>query len=86
MLRLPIGKQLFSHVNDRPLSLGRQQCLKDYTEQDVSVIRVPCAGGVSAGMMLETMLKGAEKVIIAGCHNGNCRSGNGSISAVSQDP
>jgi heterodisulfide reductase subunit A len=32
-------------------------------------------------LMLKLLLDGAAKVIVAGCHDGNCRSMNGSASA-----
>ena len=43
-----------------------------------SVIEVPCACSVSEEMLLEAFLKGAERVVIVGCHPDNCVSQRGS--------
>jgi heterodisulfide reductase subunit A-like polyferredoxin/coenzyme F420-reducing hydrogenase delta subunit len=43
---------------------------------------VPCAGRVAAETMLAPLLAGARRVLVAGCHPGNCRSmSSGSLAA-----
>lgn len=50
----------------------------------VSLTQVPCACRISPDILLRTLLKGASKVIVCGCHQGNCRSSEGSsVAAVS---
>jgi coenzyme F420-reducing hydrogenase delta subunit/Pyruvate/2-oxoacid:ferredoxin oxidoreductase delta subunit len=43
-----------------------------------SFIEVPCACSVSEEMLLAAFLKGAEKVLVVGCHPDNCVSQKGS--------
>jgi coenzyme F420-reducing hydrogenase delta subunit/NAD-dependent dihydropyrimidine dehydrogenase PreA subunit len=43
-----------------------------------SVIDVPCACSVSEEMLLAAFLKGADKVVVVGCHPDNCVSQRGS--------
>jgi heterodisulfide reductase subunit A len=40
----------------------------------VKIQPVPCAGRVSVEIMLAALLGGARRVMVAGCHPGNCRS------------
>jgi heterodisulfide reductase subunit A len=40
----------------------------------VKIQPVPCAGRVSVETMLTPLLEGARRVMVAGCHPGNCRS------------
>lgn len=40
----------------------------------IKIQPVPCAGRVSAEVMLAPLLAGARRVMVAGCHPGNCRS------------
>jgi heterodisulfide reductase subunit A len=47
----------------------------------VRLISVPCASSAGVNLMLKLLVDGAAKVIVAGCHDGNCRSMNGSIKA-----
>ena len=47
----------------------------------VRLISVPCASRTGVNLMLKLLLDGAEKIIVAGCHAGNCRSMNGTASA-----
>jgi coenzyme F420-reducing hydrogenase delta subunit/NAD-dependent dihydropyrimidine dehydrogenase PreA subunit len=42
------------------------------------VIEVPCACSVSEEMLLAAFFKGAEKVVVVGCHPDNCVSQRGS--------
>ena len=45
---------------------------------NVRVIRVPCSGRVSPSLILRAFQRGADGVLIAGCHPGDCHyhSGN----------
>jgi heterodisulfide reductase subunit A-like polyferredoxin/coenzyme F420-reducing hydrogenase delta subunit len=45
------------------------------------LISLPCACRISCDMILKAMLNGASKIIVSGCHDGNCRSMEGSITA-----
>ncbi len=45
-------------------------------DPQVRIQPVPCAGRVSVENMLEPLLEGARRVMVAGCHPGNCRSMN----------
>jgi heterodisulfide reductase subunit A-like polyferredoxin/coenzyme F420-reducing hydrogenase delta subunit len=47
----------------------------------VRLISVPCASSAGVNLMLKLLVNGAARVIVAGCHDGNCRSMNGSIKA-----
>ncbi|MEH0020220.1 MAG: hydrogenase iron-sulfur subunit [Desulfobacter sp.] len=50
------------------------------------LVSIPCACRVSSDMILKALLKGADKVVITGCHEGNCRSRQGAaIAAQSVD-
>ncbi|MBN2060590.1 MAG: hydrogenase iron-sulfur subunit [Deltaproteobacteria bacterium] len=68
---------------ERSSGLAQSEAMgfETYPKQNLKVIRVPCAGSVSAQMIYTALLEGAGKVIIAGCHEGNCRSGNGLMDA-----
>ncbi len=50
-------------------------------DQDCQVIEVPCACRISTGLVLKSLARGPEKVILAGCHEGNCQSHKGSSEA-----
>ena len=43
-------------------------------DPQVKIQPVPCAGRVSVETMLTPLLSGARRVMVAGCHPGNCRS------------
>ncbi len=45
------------------------------------LISVPCASRTGVSLMLKLLLGGVKKIIVAGCHAGNCRSMNGTASA-----
>lgn len=49
---------------------------------DICLVEIPCACRISTDIVLEALLKGASKVIIAGCHEGNCRSMEGAREAA----
>lgn len=46
--------------------------------REVEVIPVRCAGSLDEITLLQLVAGGADKVIVAGCHEGNCRSMAGS--------
>jgi len=50
----------------------------------IQLISLPCACRISCDMILKTMINGASKVIVSGCHEGNCRSMEGSTTAKFQ--
>lgn len=47
----------------------------------VRLISVPCASRAGLNLILKLLIDGAAKVIVAGCHEGNCQSMNGTASA-----
>jgi len=44
----------------------------------ITLIPIPCACRISSDVILKALLNGASKVIVAGCHEENCRSLEGS--------
>jgi len=46
--------------------------------ESISLIPIPCACRISSEVIFKTLLNGASKVIISGCHQENCRSLEGS--------
>ena len=59
-----------------PTDKGGEDALSDSGQ--TSLIEVPCACSVSEEMLLAAFLKGAEKVVVVGCHPDNCVSQRGS--------
>ena len=49
---------------------------------NVQLVMVPCAGKVDARTVLEALEKGAERVLILGCHPESCKSLTGSARAA----
>lgn len=47
----------------------------------LKVVKVPCAGKIDSDYILSTFAKGADGVVVFACHNGNCKSENGSTFA-----
>ena len=45
------------------------------------VISLPCACRISCDMILKSLINGAAKIIVSPCHEGNCRSMDGSTTA-----
>ncbi|MBU8912178.1 MAG: hydrogenase iron-sulfur subunit [Desulfobacterales bacterium] len=45
---------------------------------NITLIPIPCACRISSDVILKALLNGASKVIVAGCHEDNCRSLEGS--------
>ncbi len=52
--------------------------------EGIRKVVVPCAGSVCSNHMLTALLGGAEKVLVMGCHIGNCRSDRGTRFAHSR--
>ena len=50
-------------------------------EADVRVIRVPCSGRVDPSFILKAFERGADAVIIGGCHPGDCHYVSGNLNA-----
>jgi len=48
---------------------------------DVKIIRVPCSGRVNPMFILRAFERGADGVIICGCHPGDCHYGTGNYYA-----
>jgi coenzyme F420-reducing hydrogenase delta subunit len=48
------------------------------------MIPVHCASRLTVETLLEPMLKGSRRVLVAACHEGNCRSAVGGRSAAAQ--
>ena len=48
---------------------------------DVRVIRVPCSGRVDPSFILKAFERGADAVIIGGCHPGDCHYVSGNLNA-----
>ena len=59
-----------------PAGNGSKDALSD--PDQTSLVEVPCACSVSEEMLLAAFLKGAEKVVVVGCHPDNCVSQRGS--------
>ncbi len=53
----------------------------DYSA-DVKLIRVMCSGRVDPQFVLDAFRKGADGVMILGCHPGDCHYRNGNIKAM----
>ncbi|MCP3944358.1 MAG: FAD-dependent oxidoreductase [Desulfobacteraceae bacterium] len=51
--------------------------------EKTQLITLPCACRISCDMILKSLINGASKIIISGCHEGNCRSMEGSTTARS---
>lgn len=48
------------------------------------IVPVRCAGQIDEQTMLQPLADGADRVVIAACHEGNCRSMNGSRTAAAR--
>jgi F420-non-reducing hydrogenase iron-sulfur subunit len=48
---------------------------------DVRIIRVPCSGRVDACFVLKAFERGADAVIVGGCHPGDCHYVAGNLNA-----
>jgi heterodisulfide reductase subunit A len=54
------------------------------SSKDTKLIEVRCAGQLDEQTLLQPLLEGAARVIVAACHEGNCRSMIGSRSAATR--
>lgn len=54
---------------------------KKYSES-VKIIRVPCTGRIEPEFILKAFEKGADGLLILGCHPGNCHYREGNITAL----
>lgn len=50
--------------------------------ETVKLVSIPCACRMNVDVMLKTLLGGASRVMVAGCHDGNCRSMEGAKEAA----
>lgn len=53
-------------------------------QDDIQVITIDCAGRLSIEILLEPLIKGSRRVMIAACHPGNCLSKVGPESAAAK--
>jgi coenzyme F420-reducing hydrogenase delta subunit len=47
----------------------------------LKTVAVPCAGKVDIDYIMHALAEGADGVVVMACHNGNCKSENGSLYA-----
>jgi len=50
-------------------------------EADVRIIRVPCSGRVDPSFILKAFERGADGVLVGGCHPGDCHYVKGNLNA-----
>ncbi len=48
---------------------------------EASIVEVPCAGRIDEGAMMDALARGAERVLVMGCHPEVCRSLKGNLLA-----
>ncbi len=53
---------------------------------NVRVVRVMCSGRVDPTFVLKALAEGADGVLIAGCHPGDCHYDNGNIKTMRRMP
>jgi heterodisulfide reductase subunit A len=53
-------------------------------QDDLQVVPIDCAGRLSMETLLQPLIKGSRRVMIAACHSGNCRSMVGPESAAAK--
>lgn len=73
-------KQMVIFACERSAALAAH---KTRLPQNIQLISLPCACRISCDMILKALINGASKVIVSGCHEGNCRSMEGSFTARS---
>jgi len=49
----------------------------DNLPPDTDLASIPCACRISPDLLLKALVRGADRVIVSGCHEGNCRSEKG---------
>jgi heterodisulfide reductase subunit A len=53
-------------------------------DNPLEIRTVPCAGRLDQVTLVQPLIDGAQNVIVAGCHEGNCRSMTGSKTAATR--
>src|SRR5512136_1508793 len=53
---------------------------------NLRIVRVMCSGRVDPSFVLEALRSGADGVLIAGCHPGDCHYQNGNMKAMRRYP
>ena len=48
---------------------------------DIRIVRLLCSGRVDPAFIMKAFLKGADGVLVAGCHKGDCHYLEGNLSA-----
>ncbi len=48
---------------------------------DIKIVRLPCSGRVDPMMILKSFERGADLVLISGCHPGDCHYASGNYHA-----
>lgn len=74
-------KSLLADPGEGTLVLACQRINEDVLEalpEEVGVCRLSCAGRISEEVLFRLLAGGYEKVLVAACHDGNCRSLTGS--------
>ena len=51
---------------------------------DTDLVTIPCACRISSDILMKALISGADRVIVSGCHEGNCQSDHGSTTARQQ--
>lgn len=72
------GNQMVVFACERSGALAVKKIKQD---PFVTILKVPCVCRISENILLKTLESGAIKIILAGCHEDNCRSMKGSHAA-----
>ncbi len=75
---------IFACERSGELALKSAMNMEMFSNKTARIIKVPCAGRIGEAMMIQQLLNGAKRVIIAACHEGNCRSVSGSRLAAAR--
>ena len=51
---------------------------------NVRIVRVMCSGMVAPNLVIDALLKGADGVVVCGCHLGDCHYQDGNVRAQSR--
>ena len=51
---------------------------------NVRIVRVMCSGMVAPRLVIDALLKGADGVVVCGCHHGDCHYQDGNVRAQSR--
>ena len=77
-------KELAAHLSEvatSPLVLACERIRAEGLEKLADLVRLPCAGRVSEELLLKLIAAGRKRIVVAGCHPGNCRSLSGTDQA-----